>query len=56
MIAGWVALLVLFAGIAIVAWIDPGGAWWVPVTSGVCAAVCAGNLAVWTMRLRRRRP
>lgn len=52
---GFTVLFVAFAWLAVASWLQPGGAWWVPVTFGACAVVSAGNLAAWTTKYRRGR-
>jgi hypothetical protein len=52
-VIGWTILLVIFTWLALASYWTPGGAWWTPVTFGVCAVVCAGNL-FWAVKNRRR--
>jgi hypothetical protein len=53
-VVGWSLLLTLFAVLALVSWLTPGGVWWLPVAWAVGGVVAGGNLLMWWPNARKR--
>lgn len=52
----WSLLALLCLWLTVASALDPGGAWWVPVTFGACTLVAAGSVITWLREHRKRNP
>lgn len=50
----WSLLALVCLWLTVATALDPGGAWWVPVTFGACTVVATGSAVAWLQDHRNR--